>query len=119
MMAGSVGKIDLPPQDLQFVRQTFAKAYPHLKVVVFGSRVTGRAKRYSDLDLCLFNEERLGLAALTALQETFRESALPIRVDLVEWITLSADFKNIISHDGVDLFSFADDNSLDLSRETD
>jgi predicted nucleotidyltransferase len=52
---------------------------------VFGSRATGRARRYSDLDLAIDAGRRLTLDETAKLTEAFSESDLPYRVDLVDW----------------------------------
>jgi predicted nucleotidyltransferase len=55
------------------------------KAWVFGSRATGRARRYSDLDLAIDAGRRLTLDEIAALTEAFSDSDLPYRVDLVDW----------------------------------
>jgi predicted nucleotidyltransferase len=55
------------------------------KAWVFGSRATGRARRYSDLDLAIDAGRRLTLDETARLGEAFSESDLPYRVDLVDW----------------------------------
>ena len=53
----------------QFLEKSGARVY------VFGSRVHGTARRYSDLDVAIdFNGLRLPLHILSGLQETFNES---------------------------------------------
>ena len=55
------------------------------RVWCFGSRVHGRGlKRFSDLDLALWDEEDLR-AELGKLWDAFEASDLPIKVDLSEW----------------------------------
>jgi uncharacterized protein len=55
------------------------------KAWVFGSRVTGRARRYSDLDLAINAGRRLTLDEFAKLTEAFGESDLPYEVDLIDW----------------------------------
>ena len=45
--------IDLAPESLAIVRCLLAAQLPECEVRAFGSRVTGNAKPYSDLDLVL------------------------------------------------------------------
>ncbi len=52
------------------------------KVWLFGSRATGRARRYSDLDLAIDAGRRLSLDELAELAEAFSDSDLPYKVDL-------------------------------------
>ena len=52
---------------------------------MFGSRATGGARRYSDLDLAIDAGRRLTLNETARLREAFSDSDLPYRVDLVDW----------------------------------
>jgi len=65
-------------------------------VWAFGSRVTGTAKPFSDLDLVIRTEQPLPLEKLAALNDAFDESDLTIRVDLLDWAATSATFREII-----------------------
>lgn len=92
--------LDAMPEDVAILR---AALHTHLattvQVLAFGSRVTGRAKPWSDLDLCLRGP--MDRAALSALRETLVESDLPWRVDLVLWDDLDEGFRQIVARDGV------------------
>lgn len=54
------------------------------EVYVFGSRSTGRARPFSDLDLLVMKPPRLTLAQRIDLRDRFEASELPFRVDVVE-----------------------------------
>ncbi len=66
----------------------------------FGSRDNGTAKHYSDLDLALVGQGRLDWRRLAELKETFQESDLSFRVDLLDWNAISAEFRNVIETSG-------------------
>ncbi len=53
-------------------------------VRVFGSRATGRARPFSDLDLLFVEPRQLSWAQRADLRDRFEASDLPFRVDLVE-----------------------------------
>ncbi len=89
--------IDLPADQLALVRTLLEKHFPECEVRVFGSRVTGRAKPYSDLDLALVGPVRLDSAKLAALREDFEESTLPIRVDVLDWHAIAPHFQKIVA----------------------
>ncbi len=89
--------IDLAPEQLASVVRLLGAQVPDCEVRAFGSRVSGRAKPYSDLDLALLGQGRLPLERIAALREAFAESELPIRVDLVDWQALSENFRAIIA----------------------
>jgi predicted nucleotidyltransferase len=57
---------------------------PEREVRAFGSRVTGRAWRYSDLDLVIMGAEPLPALTLARLRADFEDSDLPVRVDVLE-----------------------------------
>jgi uncharacterized protein len=99
--------IDARPADLAILRAA-ARAHlpPGVRVLAFGSRATGRAKPWSDLDLCLMGQ--VGLAHVAALREALVDSDLPFRVDLVVWDDLDEGFRQIVSRDAVDLVGGAD-----------
>jgi predicted nucleotidyltransferase len=69
---------------------------PGYTVWAFGSRVTGRHKPYSDLDLVIVADQPLSLEQMATLREVFDESDLTIRVDLVDWAIASESFRRII-----------------------
>lgn len=61
---------------------------------MFGSRIKGTAKHYSDLDLVLLTEAPLTIRQQRELEEAF--SDLPFKVDLIDWASCSDNFKQII-----------------------
>jgi uncharacterized protein len=69
---------------------------PEYDVWAFGSRVTGTAKPFSDLDLLIRTEQPLTFEKMATLKDAFDESDLTIRVDLVDWAATSTAFRDII-----------------------
>jgi predicted nucleotidyltransferase len=65
-------------------------------VWAFGSRVNGRAKKYSDLDIAVLSDKPLSLYDYATLKEAFDESDLPYRVDIVDWAAVTETFQAII-----------------------
>ncbi len=76
---------------------------PDVQVGVFGSRASGPAKPYSDLDLVLEGDAPLPLALLAAPAEAFDESALPWKVDLLGRRAVTDAFGAIIDASRVPL----------------
>jgi type I restriction enzyme S subunit len=95
--------IDLTPQHLKLVRDVLTQMIPGVRVCAFGSRVTGKAKRFSDLDLAIMGNEPIATSLLYQIKDAFEESDLPIRVDIVDWHQIGDDFKKIIQKNRVDL----------------
>jgi len=89
-------EIDLSASDLVIIRDILRRHVAGLQVWAFGSRVSGRARQFSDLDLCIVGEKPLPPAVAAALAEDFSNSDLPFKVDLVDWITASPTFRDII-----------------------
>jgi predicted nucleotidyltransferase len=78
--------IDLPAEHRRLVLNILRANLPEsTKVWVFGSRATGRARRYSDLDLAIDAGRRLTLDEIAGLAEAFSDSDLPYKVDLADW----------------------------------
>ena len=63
---------------------------------VFGSRINGTAKNYSDLDLVVVGPAELDDDTLRRLREAFEESDLPFRVDVLDWRAVSPSFRTVI-----------------------
>ena len=83
--------IDLPPEHLGVVRALLQSHLPGVAVWAYGSRVTGNARRYSDLDLVAFPPPEQG-KQVQELREAFEESDLPFRIDLFSWSEIPASF---------------------------
>lgn len=89
--------LDLDQSSFTIIQSILKKHVPEYDVYVFGSRVTGKAKRYSDIDLLLKGEQEIAWRRLEVLKEIFSESDLPILVDVVDAHTLSQTFLSQIS----------------------
>lgn len=88
--------IDLTPQQAQIVLDILNEYLPDTSVWVFGSRIKGTAKTYSDLDLALITTQPLTLRQQSELEHAFTDSDLPFTVDLVDWASCSETFKQVI-----------------------
>ena len=97
--------IDLKPIDLATVHAILAEHVPECEVRAFGSRATWNAKDYSDLDLAVVGDGPLDWRVLGRLKEALEESNLPMRVDVLDWHTISESFKKVIERDYVVLQS--------------
>ena len=92
--------IDVSPNHLDIVLTILAKYVPECEVRVYGSRYTGTAKQYSDLDIALVGREKLDWRVMAAIKEEFQESELPFRVDILDWNSVSAEFRKAIEESG-------------------
>lgn len=70
---------------------------PNTTVWIFGSRVQKAKKKFSDLDLIIdYPNQPIPISIWLALTEAFSESDLPYKVDLIDWQTVSPEFKQSI-----------------------
>jgi predicted nucleotidyltransferase len=70
---------------------------PDVKVLVFGSRINGKSKPYSDIDLTAFTKPE-HKTQVSLLREALEESNLPFRVDFLEWDKLPSSFQKNIKY---------------------
>jgi len=97
--------VALSPEQLREVRQIIAHVIPDACVWVFGSRATGKARPFSDLDLLLTQPPKLNWAQRAALTDGFEASRLPFRVDVVESAGLAPGLAARIWSERVDLLA--------------
>ena len=84
LAATDLRQIDLSPSQACEVRSILAGVLTTPQAWVFGSRATGRARPYSDLDILISRTEPLTWRQRADLLDAFEASDLPFRVDVVE-----------------------------------
>lgn len=89
--------IDLRPDHLALVKEILSTHLAGIEVRAFGSRVSGKAKIHSDLDLVIIGEAAIDQKTMIHLAMAFEESDLPFRVDVVDGQTTSEAFRKIIA----------------------
>ncbi|MBS1078267.1 nucleotidyltransferase domain-containing protein [Gluconobacter kondonii] len=89
-------RIDITPEERAIVLRILNEVVPDREVRAFGSRVTGKAKPFSDLDLAVMGDEPLPLETRARLEEAFSVSDLPWKVDMLDWAQADEIFKKII-----------------------
>ena len=90
--------IDLKPEHLLLIQKVLAEAKD---VRVFGSRVLGKAKEFSDVDICVLDHPAPGYEKLSEWKQKFDESDLPIVVDLSLYEDLADVIRTAVDWDGV------------------
>jgi len=98
--------ISLTEKELSIIKSILIDHSKNTKVLAIGSRIKGTHKKYSDLDLVFFNKnkEKLGLSRLSRIKETFEESDLAIKVDVIDYYATSPEFQKIIDERNVIIF---------------
>ena len=92
----SIPDIDIRPDHWDIVRTILQKHVPQYEVWAFGSRAKWAAKDFSDLDLAIITDEPLPEGVSAALTEAFDDSDLPYTVDIVDWPSISKEFRKKI-----------------------
>jgi len=88
--------IDVSNNQLLIIKAILKKHFPTCEVRAFGSRVNGKSKPYSDLDLVVIGLEKIDLKKMFQAEEAFEESVLPFRIDLLDWYAITNSFRKII-----------------------
>jgi len=91
----------MSPQELNIIRTILQ---PYKEVYVFGSRVKGTHKPFSDLDICI--KQPIPDYQVELLNEQFTESDLPFKVDVVLYNEVDDSFKKRINQEAVALAEF-------------
>lgn len=63
------------------------------QVFIFGSRATGKAKKFSDYDIGIEGKKPIAWETMALVKEMFEESDLPFKVDLVDFSLVSDKFR--------------------------
>lgn len=93
--------IDLADKYLKEIQTIINQHAPDCRIRIFGSRATGKSGKFSDLDLAIEGNKELGLQTMVMMKEAFRESNLPFKVDVLDWLAISNDFRSQINQECV------------------
>ena len=100
-------RIDIRLDHWGIVRDILQRHVPQYEVWAFGSRARWTAKPHSDLDLAVITDQPLPLKTSADLSDDFSASALPWKVDVVDWATTQPSFRKIIEQEKVVVQSVA------------
>ena len=88
--------IDISTENWRIVRDILQRYVPDREVWAFGSRAKWTAKEFSDLDIAIIGDKPLSIALTADLREAFQESALPFKIDIVDWANITPSFRQVI-----------------------
>ena len=91
--------IQLEDKYREIIKNILSK-YPY-SFYVFGSRAKGKAKKFSDLDICFFSNIPWNIRG--HIDEDFENSDIPFTIDLVDFALCDEEFKKIVQKDLVPL----------------
>lgn len=111
-------QLDLLPAQLEIVRNHLRQHVPDRRVLAFGSRTRGRARKYSDLDLAIMGDDPLDYGDVMDLDEDLSWSNLPFNVDLVVWSSIVDDYMRVaIRRDGIPVQEAAEGQRVTAGQE--
>jgi type I restriction enzyme S subunit len=90
--------LDLEPRYLDMILKILTIYAPDCEIRVFGSRVRGTSRKYSDVDLLIVGKNRLDTKNIYRLKEAFSCSDLPYLVDIQDWLTITDSFRETIGN---------------------
>ena len=94
--------LDLKPDYIVTVKKILQRYLPSNSTAwIFGSRASGKAKRYSDIDIAIDAGQPLSTDVILNLASDFDESDLPYKVDLVDWFAIDDSFRERIKQNRV------------------
>lgn len=89
-------KLKVTEKEFSIIKKIL-ESYPD--ALIFGSRVKGTSKQFSDLDVCI--KRAIKDYEHELLKEAFEKSDLPFKVDIILYHQVADSFKEIIDRDGV------------------
>jgi predicted nucleotidyltransferase len=69
--------------------------FKEYQVFIFGSRVTDKAKKFSDYDIGIWGKKAVPGYILAEIEEALEESDIPYKADIVDFSLVSSDFKKV------------------------
>ncbi len=90
--------IDVEEKHLAVVRRILAEHVPDCEVRVFGSRIEGKSREFSDLDLVLVGGEKRNWRRIERLKDSFASSDLPMIVEVIDWHAISDELRAVIEN---------------------
>ncbi|WP_027358970.1 nucleotidyltransferase family protein [Desulforegula conservatrix] len=88
--------IDIDNLQFDLIKRILSETIPEYSVWAFGSRVNGRPQKFSDLDLALVSNGKIDWRIVERLKDAFSESDLPIMIDVVDFNSVSENFRKLI-----------------------
>lgn len=98
-------QIDIEPRYLEQVKNIINSISQdeNLKIYVFGSRATGKTKKYSDLDIALESNSKIDSSKLSKISIELEETTIPYKIDVIDLNNITDSFKKCIEKDLVEI----------------
>ncbi len=88
--------IDLKDEYLQIIRKIIRERFPECRILVYGSRITGKSWEFSDIDIAIDNGSEISWSELYDLKEALSLTDIPIIVDICDYNDISDNFRKVI-----------------------
>lgn len=88
--------IAIEKEQLEIIKRILRKYFPEEEIRVFGSRYQHTNKEYSDVDIAIVGKKKIEIQTYSKVKEELEESDLKYQVDLIDWETISEEFRKII-----------------------
>ena len=89
-------KLDVTEKEFSIIKKILEQ---YSDALIFGSRIKGTSKKFSDLDICI--KRNIKDYEHELLKEAFEKSDLPFKVDIILYHQVTDAFKEIIDKDGI------------------
>ncbi|MGL4942011.1 MAG: nucleotidyltransferase family protein [Thermoguttaceae bacterium] len=90
--------IAVSPFEFELITAILGQHVPIGEVRAFGSRYKRTHRNYSDLDLAIDTGEKIPLPQMYGLKDAFEESDLPFRIDVLDYRSISPEFRAIVDN---------------------
>lgn len=94
--------IDLEEKYIKFIKNVVSNHLTEYRIFMFGSRVKGTAKKYSDVDIAI-NSKNLTDKTKLLIEADLENSTIPYEVDVIDLNTISEKFRKNIVNDLVEI----------------
>ena len=94
--------VDLPSEYIDLLKSEIQNLLPNSRVVVFGSRVRGNAKKYSDVDLAILDTNKISTKTLRKIKDSI-DPQIDYLLDIVDYNSVSKDFQEVINQTGIEI----------------
>lgn len=75
--------------------------FPDAKIYLFGSRATGKAQQFSDIDLAIDAGHKLPIQDIDEAKSIMRELNIVYKVDIVDFHSISQTMRKLIEQEKV------------------
>ena len=93
-------KIALLQSEIELIKNVINLYLPNAVVTIFGSRVKGTSKRFSDVDILIDNQKEIKIDLMNKIKSEISQN-IEYLIDILDITKISDEFKNIILQMGI------------------